>query len=49
MGSLYMQEVLGYDPLQIGLAFLPATLIMGDALAAVRRAADHALRRPRAR
>jgi EmrB/QacA subfamily drug resistance transporter len=29
MGSLYMQEVLGYDPLQIGLAFLPATLIMG--------------------
>jgi EmrB/QacA subfamily drug resistance transporter len=28
MGSLYMQEVLGYDPLQIGLAFLPATLIM---------------------
>jgi EmrB/QacA subfamily drug resistance transporter len=29
LGSLYMQEVLGYDPLQIGLAFLPATLIMG--------------------
>ena len=29
MGSLYMQEVLGYDPLEIGLAFLPATLIMG--------------------
>src|SRR6188472_3420479 len=29
MGSLYMQRVLGYDPLQIGLAFLPATLIMG--------------------
>jgi MFS family permease len=28
MGSLYMQEVLGYDPLEIGLAFLPATLIM---------------------
>jgi MFS family permease len=24
-----MQRVLGYDPLQIGLAFLPATLIMG--------------------
>jgi EmrB/QacA subfamily drug resistance transporter len=29
MGSLYMQRVLGYDPLQIGFAFLPATLIMG--------------------
>jgi EmrB/QacA subfamily drug resistance transporter len=29
MGSLYMQRVLHYDPLQIGLAFLPATLIMG--------------------
>jgi EmrB/QacA subfamily drug resistance transporter len=29
MGSLYMQKVLGYDPLQIGFAFLPATLIMG--------------------
>src|SRR5512133_1243907 len=29
MGSLYMQRVLHYDPLEIGLAFLPATLIMG--------------------
>jgi EmrB/QacA subfamily drug resistance transporter len=29
MGALYMQRVLGYDPLQIGLAFLPATLVMG--------------------
>jgi MFS family permease len=29
MGSLYMQRVLHYDPLQIGLAFLPATVIMG--------------------
>ena len=29
LGSLYMQRVLGYDPLQIGLAFLPATLVMG--------------------
>jgi fucose permease len=29
MGSLYMQRVLGYDPLEIGLAFLPATLLMG--------------------
>ena len=29
MGALYMEGVLGYDPLQIGLAFLPATLVMG--------------------
>jgi len=29
LGALYMQRVLGYQPLQIGLAFLPATLIMG--------------------
>jgi EmrB/QacA subfamily drug resistance transporter len=29
MGALYLQRVLGCDPLQIGFAFLPATLIMG--------------------
>jgi EmrB/QacA subfamily drug resistance transporter len=29
MGSLYMQRVLHYTPLQIGLAFLPLTLVMG--------------------
>jgi EmrB/QacA subfamily drug resistance transporter len=29
LGALYMQRVLGYDALQIGFAFLPATLIMG--------------------
>jgi EmrB/QacA subfamily drug resistance transporter len=29
LGALYMQEVLGYDALQIGLAFLPCTLVMG--------------------
>jgi MFS family permease len=29
MGSLYLQKVLGYDALQIGLAFLPGTIIMG--------------------
>jgi EmrB/QacA subfamily drug resistance transporter len=29
MGALYMQEVLGYDALQIGLAFLPCTVVMG--------------------
>ncbi len=29
MGALYMERVLGYEPLQIGFAFLPATLVMG--------------------
>jgi EmrB/QacA subfamily drug resistance transporter len=29
LGSLYLQEVRGYGPLQIGLAFLPATVVMG--------------------
>jgi EmrB/QacA subfamily drug resistance transporter len=29
LGALYLQEVLGYDALQIGLAFLPATIVMG--------------------
>lgn len=29
MGTLYMQRVLGFDPLEIGLAFLPATVVMG--------------------
>ena len=29
LGTLYLREVLGYDALQIGLAFLPTTLVMG--------------------
>ena len=29
LGALYLQRILGYDALQIGLAFLPVTLIMG--------------------
>jgi EmrB/QacA subfamily drug resistance transporter len=29
MGALYLQRVLGYDALQLGLAFLPVTLVMG--------------------
>jgi MFS family permease len=29
MGTLYMERVLGYDALEIGLAFLPATVLMG--------------------
>jgi MFS family permease len=28
LGSLYLQRVLGYDALQIGLAFLPTTIVM---------------------
>jgi EmrB/QacA subfamily drug resistance transporter len=29
LGSLYLQRVLGYDALEIGLAFVPVTLVMG--------------------
>ena len=29
LGALYLRRVLGYDPLQIGLAFLPVSLTMG--------------------
>jgi EmrB/QacA subfamily drug resistance transporter len=29
LGSLYLQRVLGYDALEIGLAFLPTTIVMG--------------------
>jgi EmrB/QacA subfamily drug resistance transporter len=29
LGALYMQRILGYDALEVGLAFLPATLAMG--------------------
>ena len=29
LGALYLRRVLGYDALQIGLAFLPVTLTMG--------------------
>jgi len=29
LGSLYLQRILGYNPLEIGLAFLPATIVMG--------------------
>jgi EmrB/QacA subfamily drug resistance transporter len=29
LGALYMQRILGYNPLGVGLAFLPATLAMG--------------------
>ena len=29
LGALYLERVLGYDALQIGLAFLPVTIVMG--------------------
>jgi EmrB/QacA subfamily drug resistance transporter len=29
LGALYLQQVLGYDALQVGLAFLPSTIVMG--------------------
>jgi EmrB/QacA subfamily drug resistance transporter len=29
LGALYLQKILGYTPLQVGLAFLPSTLVMG--------------------
>src|ERR687895_1017086 len=29
LGALYMQRILGYEALEVGLAFLPATLVMG--------------------
>ena len=29
LGALYLQQVRGYDPLEIGLAFLPTTIVMG--------------------
>jgi MFS family permease len=29
LGALYMQRILGYDPVEVGLAFVPATILMG--------------------
>jgi predicted MFS family arabinose efflux permease len=29
LGSLYLRQILGYDPLRIGLAFLPNAVVMG--------------------
>ena len=29
LGALYLQRILGYDALEIGLAFLPVTIVMG--------------------
>jgi EmrB/QacA subfamily drug resistance transporter len=29
LGALYLQRVLGYSPLEVGLAYLPSTIVMG--------------------
>ena len=29
LGALYLQQVLGYDALGVGLAFLPTSIVMG--------------------
>jgi EmrB/QacA subfamily drug resistance transporter len=29
LGALYLQQILNYTPLEVGLAFLPATIVMG--------------------
>jgi MFS family permease len=29
LGALYMQRILGYNPLEVGLAFLPSCIVMG--------------------
>jgi EmrB/QacA subfamily drug resistance transporter len=29
LGALYLQRILGYTPLEVGLAFLPVTIVMG--------------------
>ena len=31
LGSLYLQDVLGYSPIRAGLAFLPLVLVIGRA------------------
>ena len=46
LGALYLQRVLGYNPLEVGLAFLPVVGAHGHHLAELHRADDHALRRP---
>ena len=45
MGALYLQGILDYSPLGVGLAFLPSCIVMGTLVAALCRAADHGLRR----
>ena len=42
--ALYLQLVLGYSPLQVGLAFLPSSLIMGAFSLGLSAQARHAVR-----
>ena len=49
LSALYLQHVLDYSPMQVGLAFLPANLIMGAFSRRHRGQARDALRRPRCR
>ncbi len=49
LSALYLQLVLGYSPLQVGLAFLPANLIMGAFSLGLSAQARDALRHPRRR
>ena len=44
LSALYLQLVLGYSPLEVGLAFLPATLVLGSRLDPGLRQARDALR-----
>ena len=48
LGALYLQRVLGYDALEIGLAFLPVALGHRRAVARLLGAADHRASAPRA-
>ena len=45
LGALYLQRVLRYDAIEVGLAFLPVALGIAAMSLAVRRAADDAVRR----
>ena len=45
LGALYLRRVLGYDALQIGLAFLPVDDRDGHDVDPLLRAAHHPLRR----
>src|SRR3954447_5673801 len=44
LGALYLQRILGYDALEVGLAFLPATIVMGVMSLRLSGPADDALR-----
>ena len=47
LGALYLQRVLGYDPIEVGLAFLPASIGIGALSFEISPAPGDALRRSR--